>query len=120
MAIKCPKCGHERGPGEKAPAWQCPGCGAAYTKVMAEAAAAPTDTTPPKPPSPPPPARRPEPIVFPEQMAVRVVDIKMPFWSMVVFMVKWAIASIPAFIILAFIGTFLIALFGGMFHSTRM
>lgn len=114
MAIKCPKCGHERGPGEKAPAWQCPGCGAAYTKVMAEAAAQADAGTPP-----PPPARRPEPIVFPEQMAVRVVDIKMPFWSMVVFMVKWAIASIPAFIILAFIGTLLIALFGGMFHSTR-
>lgn len=53
-------------------------------------------------------------------MAVRVVDIKMPFWSMVTFMVKWAIASIPAFIILAFIGTMLIALFGGMLHSPRM
>lgn len=119
MAIKCPKCGHARGPGEKAPAWQCPGCGAAYTKVMAEAAALP-DTTPPKPLSPPPPpARHPDQIVFPGEMAVRVVDIKMPFWSMVTFMVKWAIASIPAFIILAFIGTFLIAFFGGMFHSTR-
>lgn len=32
---------------------------------------------------------------------VTVVDIKMPFWSMVIFMVKWVIASIPAFIILA-------------------
>lgn len=32
---------------------------------------------------------------------VTVVDIKMPFWSMVTFMVKWVIASIPAFIILA-------------------
>ena len=32
--------------------------------------------------------------------AVRVVDFEMPFGSMVVFMVKWAIASIPAIIIL--------------------
>ncbi len=32
---------------------------------------------------------------------VIVTDIQMPFGSMVVFMVKWVIASIPAFIILA-------------------
>ena len=32
---------------------------------------------------------------------VIVTDIQMPFGSMVVFMVKWVIASIPALIILA-------------------
>ena len=32
---------------------------------------------------------------------VTVVDIKMPFWSMVIFMVKAAIAAIPAVIILS-------------------
>ena len=31
---------------------------------------------------------------------VRIVDIDMPFMSMVVFMIKWAIASIPALVIL--------------------
>ena len=36
---------------------------------------------------------------------VSVIDIQMPFWSMVMFMVKAAIASIPAFIILSVIGT---------------
>jgi type VI secretion system protein VasI len=35
---------------------------------------------------------------------VRVVDVDMPFGSMVKFMVKWAIASIPALIILMVIG----------------
>ena len=40
---------------------------------------------------------------------VTVVDIKMPFGSMVVFMVKWAIASIPAFIILVVLGFFVAA-----------
>ncbi len=35
---------------------------------------------------------------------VRVVDIDMPFWSMVKFMVKWAIASIPALVLLMVIG----------------
>ncbi|MCB1736006.1 MAG: hypothetical protein H6981_14455 [Gammaproteobacteria bacterium] len=34
---------------------------------------------------------------------VTVVDIRMPFMSMVVFMVKWVIASIPAMLILGLI-----------------
>lgn len=38
-----------------------------------------------------------------ESSSVIVTDIDMPFWSMVSFMVKWAIASIPAIIILALI-----------------
>lgn len=46
---------------------------------------------------------------------VRIVDIKMPFWSMVVFMVKAAIAAIPAFIILGIIFTVLAGVFGGIF-----
>jgi hypothetical protein len=49
---------------------------------------------------------------------VTVVDIQMPFWSMVVFMVKAAIASIPAIIILsvlfAIVMTIFTAMFGGM------
>ncbi|QRG81534.1 hypothetical protein [Vibrio diabolicus] len=48
---------------------------------------------------------------------VTVVDVKMPFISMVVFMVKFAIASIPAFIILSFIFIVLASVFGGMFHG---
>ncbi len=43
---------------------------------------------------------------------VTVVDIKMPFLSMVVFMVKWAIAAIPALIILFFLISLIMALFG--------
>ena len=46
-----------------------------------------------------------------------VTDIKMPFMSMVVFMVKFAIASIPAFIILSIIFAILGAVFGGIFHG---
>ena len=46
---------------------------------------------------------------------VSIIDIKMPFWSMVMFMVKAAIASIPAIIILAIIFTALGAIFGGIF-----
>ena len=35
---------------------------------------------------------------------VSIVDIRMPFWSMVVFLVKLSIASIPAFLILSALG----------------
>jgi len=46
---------------------------------------------------------------------VVVSNVKMPFGSMVVFMVKWTLASIPALIILALIGAVLGAVFGGLF-----
>ena len=36
----------------------------------------------------------------PEETQVVVTDVQMPFFSMVVFMVKWALAAIPAFLIL--------------------
>jgi len=36
-----------------------------------------------------------------DEQRVIVTDVRMPFLSMVVFMVKWAIAAIPAVIILA-------------------
>ena len=48
---------------------------------------------------------------------VTVTDIHMPFSSMVVFMVKWAIAAIPAFIILTAIGIFTWSILGGLLHS---
>mgnify|MGYP001574813261 CR=1 FL=1 len=41
---------------------------------------------------------------------VEIINIKMPFGSMVVFMVKWAIASIPAIIVL----WILFMMFGGV------
>lgn len=34
------------------------------------------------------------------RQSVVVTDIDMPFWSMVGFMIKWAIAAIPAMIVL--------------------
>lgn len=50
---------------------------------------------------------------------VVVTDIKIPFWSLVVLLVKWALAAIPAVIILIVIGAVasvvLNLLFGGLF-----
>jgi len=38
-----------------------------------------------------------------ESQNVVITDIKMPFFSMITFMVKWALASIPAVIIIGII-----------------
>jgi hypothetical protein len=49
-----------------------------------------------------------------ESREVKVVDVDMPFWSMVGFMVQFVIASIPAMIILFIIGVVLFGLFGAI------
>ena len=43
---------------------------------------------------------------------VVVTDIRMPFLSMMIFMIKWVIASIPAFIILSILGGIVTAILG--------
>jgi len=45
---------------------------------------------------------------------VVISDFDMPFGSMVVFIVKWTLASIPALIILFIVGVVLAAVFGGV------
>jgi len=45
---------------------------------------------------------------------VTIVDVKIPFMSMVILMVKSAIASIPALIILAILGTLVASVLGGI------
>ena len=48
---------------------------------------------------------------------VVVTNIKMPFWAMVAFMVKWALASIPAFIILFFLTVLSVGIFRAFIAS---
>jgi hypothetical protein len=52
-----------------------------------------------------------------KRQTVVVTDIRMPFFSMVVFMVKWAIAAIPAFFILTVIGVFTWGMLSGLILS---
>lgn len=51
---------------------------------------------------------------------VVVTDIRMPFLSMMIFMIKWVIASIPAFIILSILAGIVTGVLGllmrGMGH----
>ena len=53
---------------------------------------------------------------------VKIIDFDMPFSSMVTFMIKWVLASIPAMIILSIIGLILgmilISIFGTIMMST--
>ena len=46
---------------------------------------------------------------MPDSRDVVITDVKIPFWSMVVLLVKFAIAAIPAAIILAVVGTVMMA-----------
>ena len=52
-----------------------------------------------------------------DKREVVVTDVKILFWSMVVLMVKWAVAAIPALIVLLVIGSVvsmvMAAIFGG-------
>lgn len=52
-----------------------------------------------------------------ESKKVIIEDIDMPFWSMVRFMVKWVIASIPAILILILIATGVPAFIGSIFTA---
>jgi hypothetical protein len=49
-----------------------------------------------------------------EPQKVIVTNIKMSFGAMVVFMIKWVLAAIPAFIILALIFGILSLIFGAL------
>lgn len=75
-----------------------------------------------------PPESEPGKRSFPEleSQGVIVRDVRMPFLSMVVFMVKWALASIPAIIVLVAIGVAVaffswtsLALLSGVATQTR-
>lgn len=46
---------------------------------------------------------------------VNIIDINMSFPSMVIFMVKWSVAAIPAMLILMIAGGIGTAIFGGIF-----
>jgi len=63
------------------------------------------------------PEHTPQPATPPSRWAaapVTVTDINMPFGSMVWFMVKWAVATIPALIILFVAGAICVAVLGGI------
>ena len=55
-----------------------------------------------------------------KEQNVAIKDFNMPFSSMVIFMVKWAIASIPAIIIIWILVMILISIFGSSLAVLRI
>src|SRR5688500_19637382 len=91
----------------------CPGCGAENHDQAAECK---------KCRQPFPAENNPQTHTPPNQWAaapVTVTDVNMPFGSMVRFMVKWAIASIPAVVILFAVGALCVAVLGGIGVALR-
>ena len=94
-------------PSEPAPSWQ------AQPVVQT-----PPSQQPAQPPSSghqPAPAQPPVALPYnPNLQRVEIVDINMTFQSMVTFMVKWSLATIPALLILGAIGGLLFLVFGAV------
>lgn len=119
--MKCPKCQYEPTMREmQVSPGTCPSCGVIYEKYLR--ARESKNTTPEsgqkKPVTKVTKLRAAINGEFIDENAqcVVVTDIRMRFWSMVIFMVKWALASIPALIILGVIfmllGSSLLSIFG--------
>jgi hypothetical protein len=100
MAKECPHC-HLANPDTA----QCCDCGYDFVERRKHAPAVAGKSAP---------GSRPPREVATQLQEVAVVDVQMPFGSMVVFMVKWAVAAIPAMLILFLMGLILFALFGGL------
>ncbi len=111
IPVTCPHCCEEaRAPADAAgQTVDCPACGKSFNippptstrsaPVQTRAAAAP-----PSPPQQLSPTGKQE---------VIVTDIRIPFGSMVVLIIKWTLAAIPAMMILAFLGFLVSAIFMG-------
>lgn len=54
-----------------------------------------------------------------EAPGVKIVDIRMPFASMVVLMVEWALAAIPALLILVLVRMMAAGFLAGLIGSVR-
>lgn len=127
---QCPACDYELTMAEQTTGeGKCPSCGVYFAKYHARmqreaGGPAAADDLPPSPPARPVtsvaksaqdfrglPIRGPVPVV--------VTDIEMRFGSMVVFMVKWALAAIPAMMILTALAAVLFVMIGTMFSSAQ-
>lgn len=111
--MQCPSCEHEAPQAEFGDPLRCPKCGAYYDKALKMKLSAALASAA-SPVAEPAPAKKPAFTLAADHVAVAtrgldgaqpvvVVDVQMRFWSMVVFIIKWALASIPALLILMFI-----------------
>lgn len=121
--MQCPECSHTPLVGSQPDPNRCPECGIFYQKVLemrrdreqaaqqqqaADAAARKQAANAVSP------NVRSAMAQYKGAQPVVVLDVNMSFNSMVVFMIKWAIAAIPAMLILFALGAAMVALFGGL------
>ena len=52
-----------------------------------------------------------------DRQEVVIKDIEMSFGSMVIFIIKWTLASIPALIVLLLVGVLFSVVFGSLFRA---
>ena len=115
--MQCPECNHIPLAGNQPDPSRCPECGIYYQKALElrlaakskQQAAAQLEVA--KAMSPKVKAVMAQ---YKGAQPVVIVDMSMSFNSMVVFMVKWVIASIPAMMILFALALVLSLLFGGL------
>jgi hypothetical protein len=108
--VTCPFCGDRaHAPGDAAGKdANCPNCGKTFPIPGPEPSPKTQARVNQRPPFTPRPFSPPE-----KKNEVVVTDVRIPFGSMVILMIKWAIAAIPAFIILALLGFLVSGLFMG-------
>lgn len=118
--MQCPECNHIPLAGSQPDPSRCPECGIFYQKALelrkARELVAQPQLAAGKPADNAVSANVKAAMAeYRGAQPVVVLDVNMSFSSMVVFMIKWALASIPALLILMGIGIFLVlaAGFGG-------
>lgn len=122
--MQCPSCDFEAAQAAFGEPLRCPECGAYYEKALKlkHSSAQPAPVSPPVAPAP----KKQQAFPAHAQVANRgielaqpvvVVDIQMRFWSMVVFMIKFALASIPALLALTLIAAAFTSVVGVWFTS---
>lgn len=117
--MQCPSCDHEAPQATFGDPLRCPSCGAFYEKALKLRLASDrqgSESVPIKKPGGFKLAADHVEVAtrgLPGAQPVVVVDIQMRFWSMVVFMVKWMLAAIPALLVFLVI----MAVFGSLLGS---
>ena len=120
--MQCPECRHIPLAGSQPDPARCPECGIFYQKAIElrrvreqqlQQQAASEVAAKKQAANALSPAVRAALADYRGAQPVVVLDVSMSFGAMVVFMIKWALAAIPAILILMLIGLFSAALFGG-------
>lgn len=119
--MQCPECSHTPLAGSQPDPGRCPECGIFYQKAvemrrereqLAQQQAAADVAAKKQAFNALSPAVRGAMAEYKGAQPVVVLDVNMSFSSMVVFMIKWALAAIPALLILMTVGFFLSAFIG--------